>query len=87
MAINPKNLGLAMGILWGASICATGLMNLETGLGWGFINSIGTMYIGYKGTVIGSLLGLVYGFCDGFIGGYLLASLYNYFEGSEKKKK
>jgi hypothetical protein len=84
MAINPKNLGLAAGILWGFAVFITGLLNIETGLGWGFINSMGSIYIGYKGTMLGSFLGLIYGFLDGFTGGYLLAFLYNYFEGEGK---
>ena len=48
---------------------------------------MGSIHIGYRSTMLGSLLGLIYGLCDGFIGGYLLAAIYYCLEGTEKKKK
>jgi len=83
MALNPKNLGLAGGVLWGVMAFVMSLLATGTGYGAGFVGALGGLYIGYGEGIMGSILGLVYGFLDGFIGLYILGWLYNLFE---KKK-
>ncbi|MAF51341.1 MAG: hypothetical protein CMH64_04600 [Nanoarchaeota archaeon] len=76
--LNEKALGLSLGITFGAGMLITGLISL-TGYGVEIVNLIGTVYKGFKPSILGSLIGGVYGFIDGFIGGYLISWLYNYF--------
>lgn len=78
LAIVP--FGLALGLLWGLSVLITGLITtLHGGWGVGFVTTIGSMYIGYTNTYLGSIIGGIWGFVDGFIGGILLAWFYNCF--------
>ena len=53
------------------------LLALATGYGAESLFSLADLYPGFRVTVGGSLLGLVYGFMSGFIGFFLLAWLYN----------
>jgi len=80
--LNPKNFGLAAAVTWGLSVFLMGLIG--GGYGLGFVNALGTVYLGYGEGVMGAVIGLVYGLIDGFIGGYIFAWLYNYFEGKKK---
>ena len=78
--LHVSSLGLAFGVLWGASVCVVALIAMAHGsYGMEFVNAIGTLYIGYKATWLGSLIGLVWGFIDAFVMGVVLAWLYNYF--------
>lgn len=77
--VNPKAAGIALAITWGLTVFLMGLIS-GTGYGLGFVNAIGTLYIGYGEGIMASILGLVYGLIDGFIGGFVLAWLYNKFE-------
>jgi hypothetical protein len=75
--INPKNLGIAVGAVWGAGLFLTALLDARTGWAATFVGSIGSAYIGYGPGAFGGLLGLAYGFLDGFCGGYLIGWIYN----------
>jgi hypothetical protein len=77
---NPKNLGLAGGILFGVSIFVFTLISMYTGYASGVLQLLGNIYPGYNVSIMGSILGLIYGFLDGFIGLYIFAWLYNYLE-------
>jgi len=77
MTICPKKLALTFGILWGASTLILGLICMLTGWGIDLVEILGSVYIGYDSTVLGSIIGGAWGFADGFIGGYLIAWLYN----------
>jgi hypothetical protein len=83
MTLNPKNFGLAGGILWGLCMLVITLISVETGYAAGFLNMMASIYPGYSISLLGSVIGLVYGFIDGFIGLYIFAWLYNWLE---KKK-
>ena len=76
--LNIKAFGLAAGIIWAAGIIIMGIIAMiAPGYAGGFVIILGSMYIGYKATVIGCLIGGIWGFIDAGIGGLALAWLYN----------
>ena len=77
MTICPKKLGLTFGVLWGASLFLLALICIPTEWGIDFIEVLGSVYIGYDLTILGSIIGGIWGFVDGFITGYLIVWLYN----------
>jgi len=80
MALNPKNFGLAGGILWGLGMLVLTLISVGTGYATGFLSAIANLYPGYSISLLGSVIGLIYGFIDAFIGLYIFAWLYNWLE-------
>ena len=70
--------GLAAGILWGLGVLITGIVTTAHGT-WGidFVNAMGSVYVGYTNTYLGSVIGGLWGFVDGFVGGIIFAWLYN----------
>lgn len=81
--LNTKSFALAAGITWGIGVFLMGLIS-GAGVGLGFVNLLGTMYLGYQPGIVGSIIGLIYGIIDGFIGGFIFAYLYNMFEAKMK---
>lgn len=79
MPLNSKALGIAMGILWGATVCLATVWILIAGSQGQTLAKLGVFYIGYDVSWYGAAIGLGYGFLDGFIGGILLAMIYNAF--------
>ena len=91
MKLNPKAFGLTCGILWGAGLFSLtwwvmafeGSSRKPTGLS--------KLYRGYTISPAGSIIGLVWGFCDAFFGGLSFAWLYNelvrYFAVAKAKRK
>jgi hypothetical protein len=57
-----------------------GLIN-RGGISWGsgIIQGMSTLYIGFKPTIRGSVIGGIWGFFDAGIGGVVVAWLYNIF--------
>lgn len=84
MALDPKQLGLAGGTLWGAVMALMTLSATVGTYGREVLALIATVYPGYSISYMGILTGAVWGFVDAFIGLYLLAWLYNYFETKRK---
>jgi len=82
--INPKNLGLSGGLIWGGSLFLLTLIATATGYGEEFLQLISALYPGYSISPAGSLWGLVLGFIDGFVALYLLAILYNWLNRRKK---
>ena len=80
MALDPKNFGLAGGILWGLGMLVLTLISVATGYATGFLSTISNLYPGYSISLLGSVIGLIYGFIDAFIGLYIFAWLYNWLE-------
>lgn len=76
--LKPVALGLSAGILWSLAILATGLMAAWSGYGMKFVDIVGSFYLGYQPTVIGSVIGAIWGFFDALIGGVIFALLYNF---------
>ena len=85
--LNPLALGMALGVIWGFTLFVMGLI-AASGSSYGvpFITAIGTVYIGYAPSFLGSLMGGIIGFIDAFIDGFILGFLYNLFAGCCKKK-
>ncbi|HLD17035.1 MAG TPA: bacteriophage holin [Coxiellaceae bacterium] len=79
--LNVKGLGLAMGVLWAVAVFLTGLVAAHSNWGHSFVAVMSSLYIGYKPTVVGSLIGAAWGFVDWFIAGCVLGWLYNCFSG------
>jgi len=77
--LNPKSLGLALGVIEAVALFILGLLAMATGYAVDFVNLTATFYIGYSATIVGSIIGVVWGFVDGFVGGWLVAWLYNKF--------
>lgn len=78
MKLNVKAFGLACGIIWGASLFCFGLLAMVApGYCADFVHAIGSKYLGYNISFIGSIIGAVWGFIDAGIGGAILAWLYN----------
>lgn len=78
---SPMALGLSFGILWGVSMFIMGLAAYFFEYGEIFVTSMGTLYIGYDATILGSFIGGLIGFVDAFIAGAIIAWLYNFFAG------
>lgn len=79
MTLNPKALGLAFGVLGALSMFFLGLAATFFGWGTDLISLIGTVYIGYDASLVGSVMGGVWGFVEGFVCGFVAAWLYNKF--------
>ncbi|WP_133129615.1 bacteriophage holin [Legionella yabuuchiae] len=79
LKLSPLALGLSLGIFWGISVLLLGLLSYFFTFGEVFVNSIGTLYIGYESTILGSIIGGIIGFIDAFICGLIIAWLYNLF--------
>lgn len=77
--LDVKALGLSLGILWGACALILGMTAMFFGWGTRWVDMLSSCYIGYKPTLLGSIIGGVWGFIDAGIGGVLLAWLYNKF--------
>lgn len=78
--LQALSFGMALGILWAAALFIMALVSSTKGAyGMGFVQSIGSVYLGYTSTFAGALIGAVWGFVDAFIGGAIFAWLYNLF--------
>ena len=74
--LNVKALAVAVGASWGVCMLFLGLISV---FGWGerFVDLMASVYVGYKPTLLGSIIGAAYGFVDGAIGGAIVALIYN----------
>ena len=70
--------GLAGGILWGLGMFIITLISEFTGYAYDFLSLMGTLYLGYEVSIMGSFIGLAYGFIDAFVGFIIFAWLYNF---------
>jgi hypothetical protein len=73
-----KGLALALGVGWGAEVF---LLGLAGSAGWGgaVVDVLGSLYLGYRPGLTGSLIGGLWAFADGAIAGVVIAWLYNRF--------
>lgn len=67
----------AVGITWGLGIMFLGCISWWFGWGTDAVNAIGSVYLGYAPTALGTLIGTLWGLVDGAIGGFLIAFIYN----------
>jgi len=77
--LDVRALGLTLGIVWGACMFILGLLNMWLGWGAQFETCMSTIYLGYKPTLLGSIIGGIWGFVDAGIGGLAVGWLYNKF--------
>lgn len=75
--LDVKAFGLSVGMIWGLAMFTLGLINTGDHWGSGIVEVMSTLYIGYKPTVLGSIIGGIWGFLDAGIGGVVVAWLYN----------
>ena len=76
--LRPVQFGIAMALLWLASVWLLGITAMINGYGAGFVNALGSLYIGYEASFLGLLKGGLWALADGFVGGFLLIWLYNW---------
>jgi len=79
--LSAVNFGLAVGITFAIGALFLGLTSWLFGYGNAWVELIGTVYIGYSATLLGTIIGTIYAFVDGFIGGIVIAWIYNKFQG------
>jgi len=75
--LDVRAFGIACGAIWGLAMLILGLFNTFNNWGSGIENAMATLYIGYKSTVLGSIIGGVWGFFDAGVGGLAIAWIYN----------
>lgn len=77
--LSAVHFGAALGIISAVFVGLLGLASYTTGGAWGgeMIRVLGTFYLGYAPTPLGSAAGALWALIDGAIGGYLIAVLYN----------
>jgi hypothetical protein len=76
--LNVGGLALALGLTWGLSVLVLGWVAMG---GWGarWVEVLSSLYIGYRATAVGAIVGAIWAFFDGLIGGFLIAVFYNTF--------
>jgi len=79
MTLRPLALGLAGGIVWGASVFAATLWILIIGSEGITLGLLRKFYLGYSVSWGGAFMGLLWGLVDGFVAGFVIAWLYNRF--------
>ena len=84
--LSPVALGLALGVLWGASLLLLGLLT-HFGYEGSVVASLRTLHVGYDFSILGSFIAALIGFVDGFIRGAILGWLYNCFANCCCKKE
>jgi hypothetical protein len=79
MRLSKGALGLSLGIVWGlAVLLATWwLIIIDSDSYHFYMAKLGTFYLGYEVTWLGSIIGFLWGFADGFVAGFLVALVYN----------
>ena len=77
MKLGVWQLGIALGIVWGAGILFLGVVAAAFDWGTPVVELVGSVYLGYSTSAAGILVGTIWAFADGFIGGALIAWIYN----------
>jgi len=75
--VDVRALSLTLGIVWGAAMLILGLLNMWFNWGGAFEEVMSSVYLGYKPTVLGSIIGGIWGFVDAGIAGLIGGWLYN----------
>lgn len=77
MELRKRNLGFALGLMWGLAVMLGTWWLLLTGSPGGTMTLLGVFYIGYSYSFVGGIVGFIWGFIEGFICGFLIAWFYN----------
>jgi len=77
--LDVKAFGFALGVVWGGLMFLLGLADMLYFWGntWGRMMSV--IYVGYRPTPFGSIIGAVWGFVYASLLGFAVASMYNRF--------
>ena len=78
--MDPKNFGIAGGVVWGLLTLIVTVLSISTGYAADFITMMQSWYPGFTTTYVGAVVGLVCGFVHAFIVLYCLATVYNKLE-------
>ena len=88
MSLNPKNFGLAGGILFSLTLFAVAWHAILTDLGYEFVKIWEDMHFWYQVVPLasqqGSLVALADGFVHGFLPLFIFAWLYNWLQRRKK---
>ena len=77
MKLNVKAFALTCGIIWGVGLFVITWWIIAFSGATEVTTFIGRVYLGYRISPAGSVIGLVWAFVDGLIGGAIFAWLYN----------
>lgn len=77
--LDAKAFALAVGILWSAGAFILGIASMMFNWGTSWLDLLSSCYIGYKPTLLGSIIGALWAFIDAGIGALIVAWLYNKF--------
>ncbi len=80
MKCDPVPLGVGIGVILAVYVFLLGLIAMWWNWGTVIVTVLGSLYIGYEPTFIGSILGAIWAFVDGFIAGVVIALVYNKFQ-------
>jgi hypothetical protein len=75
--LNVKALTIAGGILWSLYMLCIGWASWLIGWGTGFVTAMSSVYIGFRPTFFGGIIGAVWAFLDGAVAGAIIAWVYN----------
>ena len=78
--LSIKGMALAFGISFAFGALFLGITSWLFDFGTALVNAMGTVYVGYSGSLAGSLIGALWAFLDGAFLGVLVAYLYNKFQ-------
>lgn len=74
--LSVKGLAVGVGVSWSVCILFAGWAGIFS---WctEFVKVMSSVYIGYKPTFLGGIIGAVWGFIDGAVVGAIIAFVYN----------
>ncbi len=74
--LSVKGLAVGVGTSWAICMLFAGWASI---FGWctRFVEVMSSVYIGFKPTILGGIIGAAWGFVDGAIGGLIIAVVYN----------
>lgn len=76
--LHPTAFGIACGTTCAIAIILLAVVAMVNGTyGTSLVSLISTIYVGFRPSIPGALLGGLWAFVDGTIGGWLLARIYN----------
>ncbi|MBW1982394.1 MAG: bacteriophage holin [Deltaproteobacteria bacterium] len=74
--LSVKGLAVGLGVSWATCMLFAGWASI---FGWctKFVEIMSSIYIGFKPSFLGGIIGAIWGFADGAIGGAIIAIVYN----------
>ena len=79
MKLNIKALCFSLAITFGLSMFLLGLAGAWLNWGVDFINVLGSFYVGFAPTFVGSIIGAIWGLVLGGVFGIVISWFYNLF--------